>query len=103
MIPLLRSRVSSRSSVLYGLRLRVQADFFKRCCDEQKVVVSFSACVLESLDRPRVGYTTREYREYRRSRGPTRGRVGDGGHKGIRRMRRKKLPNGGYIRFPVLA
>src|SRR6266568_1202473 len=28
MIPLLRSRVSSRSSVLYGLRLRVQADFF---------------------------------------------------------------------------
>src|SRR6266536_2336032 len=28
MIPLLRRRVSSRSSVLYGLRLRVQADFF---------------------------------------------------------------------------
>src|SRR6266566_6587083 len=39
----------------------------------------------------------------RRSRVPTPGRIGDGGHKGIRQMRHKKLPNAGYLRFPALA
>ncbi len=39
----------------------------------------------------------------RRSRVPILGKVGDGGHKGIRQMRRKKLPNAGYIRFPAPA